>query len=148
MRWATRTSVHIDRAACAWLIQRFIDPDAQFIFVADPAHVPAEATPFDMSGVDLTHHTRDDGSVDCSFETFLQRYDLTDPVLWRLACTVHEADLDDERFDAPEAVGLDMVIRGLSMVCDNNQVVATTSRIFDGLYEFQRRAMLLGREPA
>jgi hypothetical protein len=98
-------------------------------------------------GVDLTHHTRDDGLFDCSCETFLQRYDLTDPVLWRLASTVHEADLDDERFDAPEAVGLDVVLRVRSMVGDDTQVVATAIRI-DGLYEFHGRALVLGREPA
>ena len=100
MRWATRAGVHIDRAACAWLIRRFLDPDAEFVFVADPAEVPADATPFDMRGVDLGHH-----GGDCSFETILRRYELTDPVLWRIAEIVHEADLDDDRFDAPEAPG-------------------------------------------
>ena len=64
MRWATRQSIHIDRASSAWLIRRFIDPSAQFVFVADPAEVPTDATPFDMTGVDLSHH----GS-DCTFDT-------------------------------------------------------------------------------
>lgn len=98
MRWATRAGVHIDRAACAWLIRRFLDPEADVVFVADPAEVPGDATPFDMRGVDLGHH----GS-DCSFETILRRRDLTDPVLWRIAGIVHEADLGDGRVDAPEA---------------------------------------------
>src|SRR5690349_13346722 len=110
MKWATRAGVHVDRAACAWLIRRHIDPQAQFVFVADPADVPAGATPFDMRGVELGHH----GS-DCKFETILHRYDRTDPVLWKLAELVHEADLDDERYHAPEAAGLDVVLRGLSM---------------------------------
>ena len=57
MRWATRAGVHIDRAACAWLIRRFIDPHAEFSFVTDPTLVPADATGFDMPGVDLSHHT-------------------------------------------------------------------------------------------
>jgi hypothetical protein len=143
MNWATRQGVHIDRAACAWLIRRFLDPEARFIFVADPADVPAGATAFDMRGVDLGHH---DG--DCSFETILRRRDLTDPVLWRLAEIVHEADLDDERYDAPEARGLDVVLRGLSMVCDDDRVLELTGPVFDGLYEYHRRALLLGREPA
>jgi len=111
VRWATRAGVHIDRAACAWLIRRFVDPDAAFVFVADPAHVPEDATPFDMRGVELSHH----GS-DCTFETILRRHDLSDPVLWRLAQIVHEADIDDALYDAPEAAGLDVALRGLSLV--------------------------------
>jgi hypothetical protein len=143
MRWATRAGVHIDRAACAWLIRRHVDPDAVFVFVTDPADVPDDATPFDMRGVELGHHGRD-----CTFETILRRHDLTDPVLWRIAAIVHEADLDDERYDAPEAPGLDVVLRGLSMVCPDEQVLQLTGPIFDGLYEYHRRAALLGREPA
>jgi hypothetical protein len=148
VRWATRSGVHIDRAACAWLIRRFIDPQAQFVFVTDRAHLPAGVTGFDMRGVDLSHHTGGDGAVDCSFETILRRHDLADPVLWRIAAIVHEADLDDERYDAPEAPGLDVVLRGMSMVCDDARVIEVTGPIFDGLYEYHRRAMLLGREPA
>ena len=148
MRWATRSGVHIDRAACAWLIRRFIDPQAQFVFVADPAQTPAHATGFDMRGVDLSHHTGPDGAVDCSFETILRRHDLADPVLWRIAEIVHEADVDDERYDAPEAPGLDVILRGMSMTCDDQRIIELTGPIFDGLYEYHRRAMLLGREPA
>jgi len=143
MRWATRAGVHIDRAACAWLIRRHLDPDAIFVFVDDPAEVPADATPFDMRGVELGHH-----GGDCSFETILRRYGLEDPVLWKLAELVHEADLDDERFDAPEARGLDVVLRGLSMTLDDPRVLEVSGPLFDGLYEYYRRAMLLGREPA
>jgi len=143
MRWATRPAVHIDRAACAWLIRRHIDADAEFVFVADAALVPAEATPFDMRGVELGHH-----GEDCSFETILRRYDLADPVLWRLAAIVHEADLDDERYDAPEAPGLDVLLRGLSMICDDERVLELTGPVFDGLYEYHRRALLLDRPPA
>jgi len=145
MKWATRTGVHIDRAACAWLIRRFIDPDARFVFVTDPDEVPGDATPFDMRGVDLSHHTGDDGLEDCSFETFLRRFDLTDPVLWHLARIVHEADLDDERYDEPEARGLDTLTRGLSLVTTDDQVLGAAGLIFDGLYEFHRRAILMKR---
>ena len=148
MNWATRRGVHIDRAACAWLIRRFIDPQAQFVFVADPARTPGDATGFDMRGVDLSHHTGPDGAVDCSFETILRRHELTDPVLWKVAQIVHEADLDDERYDAPEAPGLDVILRGMSMTCDDQRIIELTGPIFDGLYEYHRRAMLLGREPA
>lgn len=144
MKWATRAGIHIDRAACAWLIRRFVDPAAEFVFVNDLAEVPADATPFDMRGVELGHH-----HGDCSFETVLNRYDLTtDPSLSRIAEIVHEADLDDERFDAAEAPGLDVVLRGLSMIGDDEHTIAVTKPLFDGLYEYYRRAALLGREPA
>jgi hypothetical protein len=139
--------VHIDRAASAWLIRRFLDADAEFVFVADRADVPADATPFDMRGVDLGHQRRDDGQ-DCTFETILRRYELTDPVLWKLAEAVHEADLEDDRFDALDAAGLDAVLRGLSMTLDDNAVLVVTDAVFDGLYEYYRRAVLLGRPPA
>jgi hypothetical protein len=135
--------VHIDRAACAWLIRRFLDPEAEFVFVAEPSEVPADATPFDMRGVELGHH-----GGDCSFETILRRHELTDPVLWRIAEAVHEADLDDERFDAPEAPGLDVVLRGLSMTGTDEQTLGVSGAVFDGLYEYHRRRLLLGREPA
>ncbi|MGI9155066.1 MAG: chromate resistance protein ChrB domain-containing protein [Marmoricola sp.] len=144
MKWATRASIHIDRAASAWLIRRFIDAEAAFVFVTDPGAVPADAVPFDMRGVEFGHHGHD-----CTFETLLRRHDLDDPLLWRIAQIIHEADLADERFDAPEAPGLDVVLRGLSMVCnDDHESLAITRPIFDGLYEFFRRELLLGREPS
>ena len=143
MRWATRKHCHVDRAACAWLIRRFVDDEPQFVFVDDPAEVPADATPFDMRGVQLSHH---DG--DCSFEAFLRRYELDDPVLWEIARIVHEADLADERYDAPEASGLDVLLRGLSLTNDDERMLELTAPLFDGLYEFKKRALLLGREPS
>jgi hypothetical protein len=143
MKWATRPNCHIDRAACAWLIRRFIDAEAEFVFVDDLVDVPVEATPFDMRGVELGHH-----GGDCSFETFLRRYELEDPVLWQLGRIVHEADLADERYDAPEAPGLDVLLRGLSMSQEDEQLLAITAPLFDALYEYHRRAILLGREPS
>ena len=143
MKWATRAGIHIDRAACAWLIRRNIDPDAQFLWVTDPADVPADATAFDMRGVELSHH-----HGDCSFETILRRYEITDPVLWVLAEIVHEADIDDAKFDAPEAPGLDSVLRGLSLTGTDEDALAVATRIFDGLYEFHRQRVLSGREPS
>jgi hypothetical protein len=143
MRWCTRAGCHIDRSACAWLIRRFVDPEAEFVFVSDPDDVPPGATPFDMRGAELSHH---DG--DCTFEQILRRYDLTDPVLWEIAKIVHEADLADERYDAPEAPGFDVALRGLSMVRDDAEVLEITAPVFDGLYEYRRRAVLLGRDPS
>ena len=143
MRWATRRHCHVDRAACAWLIRRFIDANASFVFVDDADELPADATPFDMRGAELSHH-----GGDCSFETFLRRYDLDDPVLWDIARIVHEADLADERYDAPEAPGLDVLLRGLSMIREDDEMLALAEPLFDGLYEYRKRGLLLGREPA
>ena len=144
MKWATRAGCHIDRAACAWLIRRFVDREAEFVFVDDPDEIPPGATPFDIRGAELSHH-----GGDCSFETFLKRYDLKDPVLWEIAKIVHEADLADDRFDAPEAPGMDVLLRGLSMVVeDDAQLLRLTEPLFDGLYEYKRRATLTGRLPS
>ena len=144
MRWATRAGIHVDRTACAWLIRRFIDPEAEFVFVDDPDEVPADATPFDMRGVELGHHG---GNV--SFEAVLRRYELEeDQALADIARIVHEADLEDERYDAPEARGLDVIVRGLSMVSSDEEMIDFTRPLYDGLYEYRRRARMLGREPS
>jgi hypothetical protein len=143
VKWVTRAGVHIDRASSARLIRRFLDPDATFALVSGPDEVPDDGIPFDMRGVEFGHH-----GDDCTFETLLRRHDLADPVLWRIAEIVHEADRDDERFDAPEAPGLDTLLRGLSMVVDDATVLEVTGPMFDGLYEFFRRALRTGTEPA
>ena len=144
MRWATRAGIHVDRTACAWLIRRFVDPDAEFLFVDDPDEVPEDATPFDIRGVELGHHG---GEV--SFEAILRRYALVeDQALVDIARIIHEADLEDERFDAPEARGLDVLLRGLSMVRSDAEMLRLTEPLYDGLYEYRRRARMPGREPS
>jgi hypothetical protein len=145
MKWATRPGVHVDRVACAWLIRRFIDPDAEFIFPADPAAVPADATPFDMRGVALGHH-----HGRCSFESMLASFDLTDdPALEEIGHIVHEADLGDDHYDAPAAPGLDILIRGLTLTSSSDHdTLAITGKLFDGLYEYTRRRLMTGRPPA
>lgn len=143
MRWATRTGPHVDRTACAWLIRSFVDSRAEFVFVDDADDVPEDATPFDMRGVELSHH---DG--DCTFETILRRYDLDDPVLWAIGRIVHQADLEDDRFDAPEAAGLDALMRGLSMVRPDQDVLDLSGPLYDGLYEYLKRSSVTGPNPA
>lgn len=144
MRWATRSRIHVDRAACAWLIRRFIDPDADFVFVADPADLPPDAVGFDTRGVTLSHH-----HGNCSFETALAHFDLTaDPALEEIGRIVHEADLTDETFDAPVAAGLDVLIRGLTLTSPSDRATLNvTDRLFDGLYEHIRQHLLTGRPP-
>ena len=77
----------------------------------------------------------------------LRRYELDDPVLWDIARIVHEADIADERYDAPAAVGVDMICRGLSMVCDDPTILFVGGMVFDGLYEHRRIALTTGVEP-
>jgi hypothetical protein len=145
MKWATRPGIHVDRAACAWLIRRFVDPDAEFTFTDDPAATPADATPFDMRGAALGHH-----QGRCSFESALASFDLTDdPALEEIGRIVHEADLADDRYDAPAAAGLDVLIRGLTLTSgSDHDTLAITNRLFDGLYEHTRRQLITGRPPA
>jgi hypothetical protein len=145
MKWATRPGIHVDRAACAWLIRRFVDPDAEFIFAADPTAIPAGATPFDMRSAALGHH---EGR--CSFETALASFDLeADPALEEIGRIVHEADLADDRYDAPTAAGLDVLIRGLTLTSrSDHDTLVITDRLFDGLYEHTRRQLMTGRPPA
>ena len=128
MRWVTRADMHVDRTACAWLIRAYIDPDAEFVFVTDVDHLPDGATPFDVAGQAFSHH---DG--DCTFEVLLRHYGLTDPALVELGRIVHEADIEDERYDAPEAPGLDAIIRGMGRDLSDEALLAASAPIYDGL---------------
>jgi len=137
MRWATRENIHVDRAASAWLISTFVDPEATFVYVTDPDDVPEDATPFDMVGCELSHH-----GDDVTFETILRTYDLLDPVLWQIAEIVHQADVEDDRFDAPEAPGLDTIIRALSSAHDDETVRGLSATIFNSLERYLRSTAL------
>jgi len=127
--WVTRPRPHIDRIASAWLIKRFIDPDAQFVF-APPAEFPPDAIPFDAPGVELSHQ-----GEDCTFETLLKRARLRDRRLIRLAEVVHEADLRDGKYPREEARGIDVAVRALlAASADDHQVLAQGMALFEGLY--------------
>ena len=128
-RWVTRPRPHVDRVASAWLIKRFIDPEATFVF-APPAEFPADAIPFDAPNVELSHH-----GEDCTFETLVKRAHLRDRRLTRLAEIVHEADLRDGKYPHDEARGIDAAIRALlAAVADDAQVLAHGFTLFEGLY--------------
>ena len=138
MRWATRRGCHVDRTACVWLIRRFVDSEAEFLFVGDPEEAPEDAELFDVAGARLSHH----GDA-CSFETFLNEYELGDPILAEIAEIVHDADLMDERYGRPESDGLDAVIRGMQMVLpDDETLTGYTDAVFDGLYAYLSREVL------
>src|SRR5439155_192333 len=104
-RWATRPRPHVDRIASAWLIKRFLDPGAEFVFTA-PDELPDDVVPYDMAGVELGHH-----GDHCTFETLLHRSGMGDRRLFAIAEIVHEADLRDGTFQRDEARGLDLVPR-------------------------------------
>jgi hypothetical protein len=128
-RWVTRPRPHIDRIASAWLIKRFIDPEAEFVFTP-PAEFPKDAIPFDAPGVELSHQ-----GEDCTFETLVKRARLRDRRLVRLAEVVHEADLRDGKFPHEEARGIDVAIRALLAASpDDHQVLAQGMSLFEGLY--------------
>ena len=137
MRWVTRSGPHVDRMASAWLIRRFIDPQAEFCFTTDPDSLPSGATPFDMRGAELSHR-----GENCTFETLLERYGLTDPALDELAALVHEADIGDDRYLTPAAPGLDLITRALSLVCDDHEALRVGMTVFEGLYEHTRGELL------
>jgi hypothetical protein len=128
-QWVTRPRPHVDRIASAWLIKRFIDTAATFVF-ADPAAFPPDAIPFDVPGVDFTHH-----GEDCTFETLIKRARLRDRRLVRLAEIVHEADLRDGKYSHEEARGIDVAIRALLAQSPNDHTVLEHGvALFEGLY--------------
>ena len=129
-RWVTRRNLHIDRLASAWLISQFIDKRPRFYFVADGEALEG-AIPFDMFGAEFTHQ-----GEDCTFETLLKRFGLSDiQGLRDLAEIVHDVDLKDGKFNRLEAVGLNAIIKGLSETLrDDRKLLLQTSTIFDGLF--------------
>jgi len=141
MRWVTREYVHVDRTACPWLIKKFIDPRAEFIFVStgkiDEVVKKQGAVPFDAPGVKLGHR---DGK--CSFETILKEYSLEDPVLHELAKIVHSADTSDKGL-APEGVGLDAIMTGARFnVKDDFEAVERAEYVYDALYSYCKFKLL------
>ena len=128
-QWVTRPRPQVDRLASAWLIKRFIDPEATFLFAA-PTEFPPDAIPFDTPGAELSHHGND-----CTFETLLKRAALRDRRLTHLAEIVHEADLRDGKFPRDEARGIDLAIRGfLAANSDDHDVLTHGLALFEGLY--------------
>src|SRR5437868_11221728 len=129
-RWMTRRNLHIDRLASAWLIRQFIDKRARFYFVAE-GETAEGAIAFDMYGAELTHH-----GEDCTFETMLKRFGLSDSKgLREIAEIVHDIDLKDAKFHRLEAAGLNAVVNALSAALrDDRKLLQQASVIFDGLH--------------
>jgi hypothetical protein len=137
-RWVTRAGVHVDRMASAWLIRRFIDPEARFAFVPARGYRPrAGELRFDMFEGEYTHE-----GDRCTFETLCARFRLREPALAAIGQIVHDIDCKDEKFGRPETEGVAAVVRGISAgVPDDPGRLEAARPVFDGLYaQLKRRA--------
>ena len=138
MKWLTRSHVHVDRVACPWLITRFIDNEAEFLFVprSQVKKVAEEtgAIPFDAPEVELGHH---EGR--CSFESIMIKYELKDPALARMARIVHAADVEADIDADPIARGLEAIASGFSLrYPDDEENLANQFEVYDALYAWCR----------
>jgi hypothetical protein len=141
LKWVTREFVHVDRTACPWLIKKFIDPQAEFLFVSTEKIqevVEADgAIPFDAPGVKLGHR---DGK--CSFETIIEEYKLEDPILHELAKIVHSADTRDTTL-APEGIGLNATMTGARFnMKDDFEAVEKATYVYEALYTYCKFKLL------
>jgi hypothetical protein len=133
MKWVTRERPKVDRIACPWLIKKFVDPEAEFLYVpADKVLSVAKqegATPYDVPDVELGHH-----GLECSFDAIIEKYNLMDPALKELALIVRGADTADKDL-TPESRGLDSIAEGFRLAyADDHQQLAAELAVYDALY--------------
>lgn len=138
MKWITRSHVHVDRVACPWLITRFVDNEAEFLYVpknqVDRVAKETGAIPFDATGVELGHH---DGR--CSFESIIKKYELNEPGLLRLAKIVHAADVAEDIDQDPIAHGLEAIASGFSLRYPlDEENLLNQFEVYDALYAWCR----------
>lgn len=131
MKWVTWQTVGVDRIGCAWLIKRFIDPQAEFSFIPIGQTSPPEGwEPFDIPGARLTHRRGH-----CTFHTMLREYDLKDPVLQRIAQIIDEADIVQEVNVEPAASGLDLICQGIRRIsADDYEAFERGYGVYEALY--------------
>jgi len=148
VKWITRERVKVDRVACPWLIRKFVDPRAEFLFVpADQVMAVAEregATPYDVTGVELGHHGKE-----CSFDAIVKKYQLTsDPALMLLARIVNGADTDNSLWNQPESAGLNAVAEGFRHLGfkDDHDLNRAQWIVYDALYAYCKQ-MVEQRKP-
>jgi hypothetical protein len=144
MKWVTRSHVHVDRVACPWLIKRFVDNEAEFLFVpsSQVKKVTSDtgAIPFDAPEVELGHH---EGR--CSFESIMLKYELKDPALQRLAKIVHSADVTTDIDKDPIARGLEAIAVGYSLSYpDDEENLEYQFEVYDALYAWCRLQVAKG----
>jgi len=133
MKWVTRQYVHVDRTACPWLIRRFIDPTAEFIFAPvdqiEQIVKEEQAIPYDTKDAELGHHEEK-----CSFDAIVEKYSINDPAVLELAKIVRAADTD-KLSSVPEAAGLESIMTGIGMEAKNDYAaIRKASLVYDALY--------------
>jgi hypothetical protein len=133
MKWVTRQYVHVDRTACPWLIRRFVDPKAEFIFVPvdkiEEAVKKEKAIPYDAANIELTHH-----GEKCSFDAIIEKYKISDPAVLELAKIVRAADTD-KMATVPEAAGLEAIMTGIGMIAkDDHEAIEIARPVYEALY--------------
>ena len=147
MKWITREHVKVDRVACPWLIRKFIDPKAEFIFV--PAQqVPGEADrrgaiPFDIPDVEFGHHGKE-----CSFDALVKKHALNkDPAIVLLAKIVNGADTDNSLWNQPESAGLNAIAEGFRHLGHKNdhEIIAAEAVVYDALYAYCQEMVHRGK---
>lgn len=132
--WLTRPRPEIDRVGSAWLITRFIDQKARFVFSAEPEKFP-DALPFDVVDAEFSHH-----GEDCTFETLVKRFGISDKAVAKIAEMIHEADLEDGKFTSFECVGIDRVLKGWARLSlSDEELLQKGGECFDALYEYLRK---------
>lgn len=144
MKWITRSNIKVDRVACPWLIRRFIDPQAEFLFVPEDQLLDnarkKEAIPFDakrIPEVKLNHR-----GERCTFEAILEDYKLTDPALHRLALIVRGADVKGQEHVSPESLGLRAIAHGFALTgVSDEERLAREFPLYDALYEYVRQEL-------
>ena len=134
--WVTRKGIHVDRMACAWLIHRFIDPEARFKFVPAKGYKPlADEIRFDMFEAEFTHE-----GDRCSMEVLIERLGLDDAALSPIAEIVHDIDLKDSKFERQETIGIERLIAGIAMAHKDDETrLSRGAAVFDDLYEYFKR---------
>lgn len=137
MKWVTRARPKVDRVACPWLIKRFVDPEAVFLYVPGDQvmQVAAKqpAIPFDVPNIELGHH-----GPECSFDAIIKKYQLKDPALERLALIVRGADTDAKDL-APECRGLEAIAEGFRLAyADDQELLEREMPVYDALYAYCR----------
>jgi hypothetical protein len=137
MKWITREHVKVDRVACPWLIQKFIDQQAEFIFAPKDQVLEIAkkegAIPFDIEDVELGHH-----NGKCSFEAVVEKYKITDPAIVLLAQIVHGADVSHDMYNRPEAAGLKAIATGFASLGlkDDHEILEREFIVYDALYQY------------
>jgi len=145
VRWLTRRSAHVDRTACPWLIRKFIDLEAEFVFVApDADSATLDGHTFDMRGAEYAHE-----QDKCTFQVMLERHDLCgDPALVELGRIIGDADVPPSRTRRHESAGLDALMRGFQLgVPDDHQKLRLTGPVYDALYTYCQAKVAVPRVP-